>query len=68
MELIGANQPRRVRIGLNDVGTFCIIEQWPPFTYRGPFPTRIAAEWHALLRAEAEWYAVEIEHVEGKIT
>lgn len=57
-----------VKIGLNDVGTYCIIEPGEPLVYRGPFRTREEAEDHACLLAKEFDYDLEIEHVEGKIT
>ena len=64
-------QCRKVRIGYNDVpegsSPFCIVEDWPPFTYRGPFSTRQEAVQRAKAIAREYGYEVEVEHVEGKV-
>lgn len=62
---------RMVKIGLNDVGTYCILEVREAGRvrdYRGPFRTREEAEAHACILAKQFDYDLLIEHVEDKIT
>lgn len=53
-----------VLIGKNDVGTYGIIYNAPPYRYSGPYLTREGAEANAIGAADFYGYDLQVEHVD----